>query len=280
MIKYSLLPFILLLSSVNCFAMEILVPAYFYPSSNPNQSYWDEMTTALQKVNITAIMNPDNGPNKDGITNPDYARVIADFHQSPNPGQVIGYVYTQYGNRPIQDVLDDIIRYKNLYDIDGIFLDEMSTDPGKLNFFNQITNYIRQDLNEPGWKIIGNPGTSSSADYAKLVDVLITHENDYAQNQSPAAIVNPNKEGRLFYNVNAGEFAALLNKAVTDRVSYLYITDDNGSNPWDTLPSYWNQEVNAIAAVPEPLISSLILTGLSGFIGKIKLRKFLRFPRI
>ena len=39
-------------------AVELLVPAYFYPSFDPAQSQWDEMTAALaQGVSITAIMN-------------------------------------------------------------------------------------------------------------------------------------------------------------------------------------------------------------------------------
>lgn len=40
-------------------ALEIVVPAYFYPSPN---SPWEPMTAAADDVPITAIMNPGNGP--------------------------------------------------------------------------------------------------------------------------------------------------------------------------------------------------------------------------
>jgi hypothetical protein len=33
---------------------------------------------------------------------------------------------------------------------------------------------------------------------------------------------------------------------------FVYITNLSGGNPYDGLPSYWDQEVSAVAAVPEP----------------------------
>lgn len=38
-------------------------------------------------------------------------------------------------------------------------------------------------------------------------------------------------------------------------VGYVYVTDDSpagGANPFDSLPSYWTQEVTYVASVPEP----------------------------
>ena len=32
------------------------------------------------------------------------------------------------------------------------------------------------------------------------------------------------------------------------RAGCIYITDDTGANPWDRLPSYWEEEVAAVAA--------------------------------
>jgi hypothetical protein len=44
-----------------------------------------------------------------------------------------------------------------------------------------------------------------------------------------------------------------LSKAVSLNAGLVYFTDGTGGNPYDHLPSYWDQEVAAIAAfVPEP----------------------------
>ena len=54
-------------------------------------------------------------------------------------GRVIGYVYSSYTDRPLQQVLDDIDRYDDWYNIDGIFVDEMAnTGPAeRLNYYKR-----------------------------------------------------------------------------------------------------------------------------------------------
>ena len=32
-------------------------------------------------------------------------------------------------------------------------------------------------------------------------------------------------------------------------MGWIYVTDDGGSNPWDTLPGYWTNEVNYIRSL-------------------------------
>ena len=44
-----------------------------------------------------------------------------------------------------------------------------------------------------------------------------------------------------------------LSKAVSLNAGYVYITDQTLPNPYAQLPSYWDQEVAAIASVPEPV---------------------------
>ena len=36
--------------------------------------------------------------------------------------------------------------------------------------------------------------------------------------------------------------------AVFRNVGYVYVTDDGGDNPWDSLPTYWTQLVDYVAA--------------------------------
>jgi hypothetical protein len=37
-----------------------------------------------------------------------------------------------------------------------------------------------------------------------------------------------------------------LRRAAELRLDYFYATDDNGTNPWDRLPTYWDEEVAAV----------------------------------
>src|ERR1051326_8941561 len=39
------------------------------------------------------------------------------------------------------------------------------------------------------------------------------------------------------------------NLAAARNAGWIYVTDDSGSNPWDTLPSYWTNEVNYIQSL-------------------------------
>jgi len=45
---------------------------------------------------------------------------------------------------------------------------------------------------------------------------------------------------------------------------HLHITDGTGGNPYGQLPSYWDQEVAALAATPEP--SSLLVAAACGLV--------------
>ena len=54
----------------------------------------------------------------------------------------------------------------------------------------------------------------------------------------------------LVYGVpSAGEMRRALVKAFRYNAGYVYVTNDVLSNPWDALPTYWADEVRAIAAL-------------------------------
>eukprot|EP01031_Cornospumella_fuschlensis_P009052 gene9052-11123_t len=56
-------------------AVEIVVPAYFYPSWMPSQNEWHQLTWAAQQgAQVTAIMNPGNGPG--AASNSDYVASV------------------------------------------------------------------------------------------------------------------------------------------------------------------------------------------------------------
>ncbi|MGB2832519.1 MAG: spherulation-specific family 4 protein [Methylotenera sp.] len=256
-----LLSGLILSITCNVNATEILVPAYFYPSSDPNLSFWDEMTVAAGQVNITAIMNPNSGPSN--AVNSDYTAAVGAFRAAG--GKVIGYVSTQYGALDASTVLADVNAYKNFYTIDGIFLDEMSNLSIDAPYYQSLYTSIKME--QSSYQIFGNAGTNTPKEYASAADVLITFENQtgYSSNTPDAWTTNYSAShfANLLYNVSTtAEMQAAVSLAASRNVGYIYVTNDSGANPWDTLPSYWNAEVAAVSAVPEPSNVAMLLLGL------------------
>ena len=256
-----------LLLSFNAHAVNILLPAYFYPSSDPSLSFWDEMTAAAGQVGITAIMNPNSGPGSS--VNSDYTTAVNAFRAAG--GKVVGYVYTDYGARLPAEVLSEVASYASFYNIDGIFLDEMSILSVDLAYYQSLYSSIKST--NPGYRVFGNPGTNTLESYLTAADVLVTFENQTGYDTfTPDTWTNnytADHFAHLLYNVS-DEAAMLANVALAaDRnVGYLYITNDTrvDENPWDTLSHYWNAEVSAVSAIPEPSSGLLLLAGL-GLIG-------------
>jgi hypothetical protein len=246
-------------------ALELLVPAYFYPADE-GASYWQALTDSAPEVGITAILNPDSGP---GSTLDTRYSAVVDSLQAAG-GRVIGYVHTSYGARSAATVRTEIDRYYALYGVDGIFIDEMSNDSAHLGYYQSLHDYIR-GLDGSGF-IVGNPGTQTAPDYLATADVLVTFESpaaEYAGYQADAwtQSQDASRFAHLVYEVpDAAAMQAAIARARAMNVGHVYVTDDDISNPWDKLPSYWAAQTAAVAAVPEPSAWATLAAGL-GLIG-------------
>jgi len=246
-------------------ALELLVPAYFYPADE-GASYWQTLTDSAPEVGITAILNPDSGP---GSTLDTHYTAVVDSLQAAG-GRVIGYVHTSYGTRSAATVRTEIDRYYALYGVDGIFIDEMSNDTAHLGYYQSLHDYIR-GLDGSGF-IVGNPGTQTAPDYLATADVLVTFESpaaEYAGYEADAwtQTQDASRFAHLVYEVpDAAAMQAVIARARAMNVGHVYVTDDDISNPWDTLPSYWAAQTAAVAAVPEPSAWATLAAGL-GLIG-------------
>lgn len=232
----------------------IVVPAYFYPGS-----LWDSLNWAAGRVSLVAIMDPNNGPAT--AQNPDYVAAVDSLRASG--GKVIGYVYTSYTGRGTNAVKTDIDRYFNFYSVDGIFLDEMTDDAGTnhLNYYAALYQYIQ--TKGTNLLVVGNPGINTEEAYLTqpCADVLVTFEVNTGYSNHVVDAWATNHLARQFCHLpyavaSAGTMTNYVNLAAARNVGWLYVTDDGGANPWDTLPAYWTNEVNYIQslnfAVPQP----------------------------
>jgi hypothetical protein len=233
------------------FALDLLVPAYFYPGGKVN--YWTQLAASAPHANVTAILNPASGPGASADAN--YTAAVTNVRVAG--GKVIGYVSTRYAARPLGDVTADINTYAALYPVDGFFIDEMTNDADSahLAFYQSVYNYIKA-LN-PAYVVVGNPGTSTLETYASLpvADQLVVFEGSvkaYAKYVPSAWQSNYAKSrfAHIVYGAAKGDMGKDVSAAAARRAGAIFVTSDRLPNPYDTLPAYWANEVSAAAAAP------------------------------
>jgi Spherulation-specific family 4 len=234
--------------------LQILLPLYIYPNWYDKSKYaWKQVITAAKKVPIVAIINPNSGPNN-APPNADYQQGIKDLRQAGV--QIIGYVPSNYAKRDLQAIKADIDLYTKYFQVDGIFIDEAASSIDKSKYYRQIYQYIKSTSAQ--YNVVINPGVNLAASYVdqQVADTIVTFEN-YHKNwhnyqpiglnkqyspQNFAALVHTTADRKLMKST--------LDRAVKNRFGYIYITDDStntlNKNPWDTLPQYWQAEVNYI----------------------------------
>lgn len=225
--------------------MGILVPAYFYPT--PGGSPWDQLIHDAPTVPILAIMNPNSGPGTQ--LDPNYKAVVDSLQEAG--GEVIGYVPTSYAQRPLQQVKAEINRYRQWYHVDGIFVDEMtSADNAKyLQYYQAIENFVHRL--QPHGTVVGNPGTNPSQAYLKVANQLVLFENGagYDTYMPPTwqASQAASQLANLVYNVPDTEtLQTNVSLAASRNTGWIYVTNDNLDNPYDTLPIYWSDLVGTL----------------------------------
>jgi len=234
--------------------LQILLPLYIYPNWYDRDKYiWKQVVVAARKVPIVAIINPNNGPDN-APPNPDYQQGLKDLHQAGV--KIVGYVPTSYSKRDIQAVKADIDVYSKYFNIDGIFVDETANTQDQLKYYHQIYQYTKS--RSPRYQVIINPGADIIESYLRepVADVSVNFENyqkvwnnyhppAYMKNYPPqhfAALVHTTADPQIMKST--------IDLADRYKFGYIYITNDSTDtadrNPWDTLPSYWQAQVNYI----------------------------------
>jgi hypothetical protein len=216
----------------------VTVPAYF--TAGPS---WVTATVGYGPVHRTLILNPASGP---GVAQ-DLSYVAAVNNARATGAGVVGYVHTSYGARPAADVLAEVALYQQLYGITGIFFDEVSSGSGYLAYYRAFSTQVRA----AGGLVILNPGVYPDRGYMALADQVVTFEgvyDDYRRARVPNWIGSypPSQFTHLVYATNQRNLASALSLADQRRAGNVYVTNDGGANPWDTLPSYWSSELASI----------------------------------
>ena len=229
--------------------VELLVPAYFYPADS-GSDYWQALDAAAARVGVTAIVNVNSGPGD--ALDPNYLAVVESLRAAG--GRVLGYVHTSWGGRSAAAERADVDAYLARYPLDGFFIDEMATDIGTLAHYTDLYGYIKGKGAQ--LTVLGNPGVPTDPAYFGAADVIVGFEGyaaDYAR--LPPGYLDPAYTRRLasiIHEASEAQMAEFIANSATLGLAMIYVTDDRMPDPYDTLPSYWTQEVERAAALPAP----------------------------
>lgn len=213
-------------------ASGVIIPLYSYPGSTWNAII--EQKQANPSVPVTVVVNPSSGPGSS--QDPNYAAWINSFRAAGI--NVLGYVYTSYASRSASSVEADIGAYKSWYSVNGIFLDEMSNQPGYQSYYSSLTSYAHSlGLS----MVVGNPGTSVPSSYVGTVDILVIYEDSGMPSASTLASSTMGLSKTDFAMVSYGvpSLNSFSVQTAAGYVGYLYITNEGMPNPYASLPSYF-----------------------------------------
>jgi hypothetical protein len=210
---------------------QLIVPAYFHPSVCPRE--WEALAVRAANVRLI-ILNLASGPGTE--LDPVFASALAGLRSADVT--VGGYVDTNYAQRPVPEVLDEIGRYIDWYQVSGVFFDRVPTAAEHLDHYAELTNSARA----MGAHIVAfNHGVHPVEGYADHADLLGTFEGswrDYIEFAVPRWTRSRPTEQffHLVYSVPIESFGDAFLLASRRRAGCVYVTDHGGENPWDRLP--------------------------------------------
>jgi len=149
--------------------LNMLVPLYVYPSPA-----WNTVINGASSITTMAVINPYDGPG--GPPNADYTAGVNALNAAGIT--TIGYVCTNYTNRLLSTVMEDIDIYASSWpNFSGIFLDMVTAEAEYLGYYQTVHDYV---LQKGYTHVIINPGTTPDSSYANVATLIVVLEN-YAE---------------------------------------------------------------------------------------------------
>ncbi|HJU14661.1 MAG TPA: spherulation-specific family 4 protein [Candidatus Nitrosotalea sp.] len=209
----------------------LMVPLYMDPGS-----YWTQLVqvkNAHPSVPIVAIVNPNNGPGSSQDSS-----YVTGIQQLQSAGiVVVGYVHTLYGSRSTATLETEMNDWHNWYHVTGIFFDEMANTAGYETYYSNLSNYASS--HGMGFTI-GNPGTDTIASYVSTMSNLCIYEDVGLPSMSALGGWHTSypKSDFCMIAIGVGLPSQSYVTSASNYVGYIYATNDNLPNPYDTVPSY------------------------------------------
>lgn len=235
---------------------QLAIPSYIYPCNNVTDCYWTQLLNAAPTVGI-AIINPNSGPGT--VLDVNYRDQV--LRARAQGVKILGYVHTTYGHRTLPTVKAEIDRYYTWYNVDGIFVDEASTNCWQRKYYISLNSFIKARGGTDRGLVALNPGTHTNECYltSQTGDIFVTFEGSFSsylnwQIQGWEGSYPAQRFWHLVYDTTEAQMPQAVCLSKQRNVGYIYVTPDVLWNPWDTLPtgSYWNSLLQLTAAITCP----------------------------
>lgn len=216
---------------------------------------------AQPRVDFVVIINPSSGPGNTTTPSDEYTQQVVQLNGVKSV-KTVGYVRTNYTNRPINDVLADVRTYAgwssanaNL-SMHGIFLDESPhqyTDSAA-SYMRTVTSAIKSSTGIQGQKlVIRNPGTIPDPRFNDTnTDVVVFFESDYTSYQNQVSSLQAQPDTRSKYSIMVNSAPSMSTGGLRNYVvglsrlaEYLFITD-NTQDYYESFGSDWNEFTSVV----------------------------------
>jgi len=209
----------------------LIVPAYFHPSTHPDEWAWlAERAAQIRMI----VLNLASGPG----AQPDAAFFpVLDRLRSAGV-TVAGYVDTNYGHRPANDAMADLTRFVGWYQVGGVFFDRSADAAGDVGYYADLARRVR----DTGVRLVAfNHGAHPVEAYAEHADLLGTFEGPWTTylGLTVPRWVRERPAGQFFHllhSVPVSSFDEATWLAARRNAGCVLVTDQGGVNPWDRLP--------------------------------------------
>lgn len=232
----------------------LIVPLYSYPGTDWNTLVKEK--SSHPSVPIVAIINPDSGP---GVKDTNYVYGVQKLQSAGI--RVIGYIYT--ANVGYDNITRDIDEYKNWYNVNGIFFDQMSNVKGNETFYAHLSNYSRSvGLNFT----VGNPGVDTLPSYIGTVNNMVLYDKP---NLPPVLSYegwhkNFTKSNFSLVSYGVGGIDKVYVQNMSKLVQYMYITNGTLPNPFKSIPGYLDDLVNVLDGISDSVSVTVNASTIAG----------------
>ena len=221
-----------------------LIPAYQYPTSGP---LWATLAaTRPASLPGYVIANVDSGP---GTTlDPTYAAAVDNAESAG--WTIVGYVDTAEATVSLTAAEAQVSTWKSLYGVDDIFFDDVTGTSLDLGYYEALTGYVHAQ----GGIDILNPGTPPGPGYLSpsVANAIVVMEGTLAAFQSTPPPDYPSSATQIGYIITSGpssqDLTSTLQAIKALGGDLVYVTDQG--DDYNSLPSYFAAENNALAATP------------------------------
>jgi hypothetical protein len=204
---------------------------------------WEALIASPPR-NVTAIANLGNGPGN----LPD-ANAQALLARARARGiRVVGYVYTRYSSRPLREVERDVDRWERWYPIDGIFVDNVTSNGSTFAYYRKLSEHIRS------WRehlIVMNGWVKR--EFMSLMNVNVSFEGSFTQfvhrrEQAWTAFYAPHRLANIVYGVpDTASMRKVLQIAARRTLGTLFVTQADYPSPYFELPSFLRSQDRFLA---------------------------------